>query len=91
VSNSKVTKEQALEWLENPVTIIFRGIAQEERAACAAGVGVDCFHPFQPERTQEIMCALNAAVDTWDQVLDSLDPESVEDAFDRAEEHSYEE
>ena len=36
MSNSKVTKEQALEWLENPVTIIFRGIAQEERAACAA-------------------------------------------------------
>ena len=81
----KITLEQTLEWLDNPVTQVFKETVQEERDATSQAIGVEVYHPYQPERTQEVLCSLNAAVDTWDQVLYALDPEGIRDAFEEDE------
>ena len=35
-------------------------------------VGADCYHPYEPQRTQEILANLNGAIDTWEIVVDLL-------------------
>ena len=64
-------QEQVQEWTENPVTVALRdhidSLIQELQAAKG-----DAYHPFQPERTQEILAGLNGAVDTWEIALEAL-------------------
>jgi len=73
----RVTKEQVIEWFDNPVTIAVKEAAEQERKELATVRSIDAFAPFEPQRTQEIMSALNAAVDTWDEVIEVLQSEDA--------------
>jgi hypothetical protein len=72
-----VTRKQVLEWVENPVTLAFKYQAELEWSANRNARGLDAFHPFQPERTQEIWAGLNGAIDAWEVVIAALDGEGI--------------
>ena len=65
-------KEQIAEWKDNPVTrkLLDLVVSQIKEIQVAKG---ECFHPFQPERTQEIMAGLNGCEDTWEIVQSLLE------------------
>lgn len=69
---NKVSRQQLIEWIENPVTIAFREYAKYERANTIAAKGMEAFCPFDPQRTQEILANLNGADDAWGVVYESL-------------------
>lgn len=73
--SNQVSKQQIIEWIENPVTIAFKHIAKYERDELMNNRGVDAYHPFEPQKTQEILAGLNGAVDTWDFVIEALEGE----------------
>jgi len=73
----QVTRKQVEEWVENPVTLAFKYVAEIERDEVLAARGLDAFHPFQAERTQEILAGLNGSVDAWDQVIAALEGEGL--------------
>lgn len=67
-------KDQILEWAENPVTIYFKSLVEKEiKYFEEAGRSTHVFHPFEPQKTQEILASVNAAVDTWEQVIQALE------------------
>ena len=78
----QLTKDQLIEWTENPVTIVFRRIAETMRDEAESAKGVDCFHPYEPQKTQEVLAGLNAVADTWDNVVKALSKEGIEEEFD---------
>jgi hypothetical protein len=59
-----VTKKQILEWRDNPVTVELKWIVLRE-IAIAKEAMQNAYHPFDPQRTQEIMAALNANEQDW--------------------------
>ena len=73
--SNQVSKQQIEEWIENPVTIAFRQIAEYERDQLISAKGVDAYHPYEPQKTQEILANLNGAVDTWEFVIEALEGE----------------
>ena len=63
-------KQQVKEWAESPIN---------EKLAFAIEdyireleIGLDCFHPFEPQKTQETLAGINGSVDTWRIVIDLL-------------------
>ena len=68
----QVSKQQIVEWIENPVTIAFREYAKYELENTIAAKGMDAFCPFEPQKTQEILANLNGAADAWRTIEDSL-------------------
>jgi hypothetical protein len=74
---SKVSRQQIEEWIENPVTLAFKATATYERDTTLAAKGLGAFHPFQPERTQEVLANLNGSVDAWDEVIAALEGEGL--------------
>lgn len=68
----RVSKQQVVEWIENPVTIAFKEFAEYTRDVTIASKGIDAFHPFQANRTQELIAGLNGEQTTWDIVVDAL-------------------
>ncbi len=73
----QVSKDQIRDWADNPVTLAFKKIASKERDETLAGRGVNAYHPFQPERTQEILAGLNGSMDTWELVIAALEGEGL--------------
>jgi hypothetical protein len=73
----ELTADQIREWAENPVTLVLKGIAEYERNSTYQAIGVDCYHVYEPQKTQEILANLNGAVDTWDIVIAALDGEGL--------------
>jgi hypothetical protein len=72
-----LTQDQIDEWAENPVTLAFKEIAEEERESTYQAIGVDCYHVYEPQKTQEVLANLNGAVDTWDLVIAALEGEGL--------------
>ncbi len=68
----QVSKQQIVEWIENPVTIAFRAYAKYERQTTIASKGLDAFCEFNPQRTHEILANLNGADDAWETIENSL-------------------
>ncbi len=66
-------KKQVIDWTENPITIQLKEHIKIELAQTVMAKGLDAFHPFQPERTQEILANLNGAQETWELMLDFLE------------------
>ena len=66
-------RKQIEEWTENPVTIYLKDKVKEEleilEAACRTS---NIYKPFEPEKTQELLATLNAAIDGWELVLEAL-------------------
>ena len=73
----EVTQEMIRDWTENPVTLYLREIAEEERDAMIGAIGIDAYHVYEPQKTQEILANLNGAVDTWDVVIEALEGEGI--------------
>ena len=78
----QITKAQAIEWCDNPVTIWFRKTAENHLEEAEACNGVDAFYPFEPQKTQEVIAGLNACADTWALVIAACTKETVEEEFD---------
>lgn len=74
---NKVLKSQILEWTENPVTVAFKAAVEQERDEMMMARGLECFTPFEPQKTQELMASLNGAYDTWCIVSDTLSGEGL--------------
>ncbi len=70
------------EWFESSVTKYF--VKQfEDRIKRLDDVGTtDVFHPFDPQKTQEILAGINAAIDVWEEVVEAL---SGEEWYDYSE------
>jgi hypothetical protein len=76
---NKVTRKQIEEWIENPVTLAFKYVAEMERDEFVAAKGLRAFCPFDAQRTQEILANLNGATDTWDEVIAALEGDGLMD------------
>ena len=72
---SPVTAEQVNEWIENPVTLAFLYQTKVERNEIVESKGLNSFHPFQPERTQEVLANLNGYADALDRQIAALEGE----------------
>ncbi len=73
----EVTKEQVLEWIENPVTLAFKAVAEFEISENIAAKGLRAYHPFEPEKTQEILAGLSGAEEAWVEVVEALEGEGI--------------
>lgn len=72
---SPVTAVQVNEWIENPVTLAFLYQTKVERNEIVESKGLNSFHPFQPERTQEVLANLNGYADALDRQIAALEGE----------------
>ena len=72
---SPVTTDQVNEWFENPVTLAFLYQTRVEREEITEIKGLNAFHPFQPERTQEVLANLNGYADALDRQIAALEGE----------------
>jgi hypothetical protein len=74
---NRVSRKQVLEWIENPVTIAFRQMAEIECEEASGMRGIKAYRAFDPHKTQELMASLNAYVETWEYVIDALKGEGL--------------
>ena len=74
---NRVSKQQIMEWIENPVTIAFRQMCEVERDESMGQRGWACYKPFDPSKTQELLASLNGYVDAWDYAIDALKGEGL--------------
>lgn len=65
-------KEKIAEWKDSLVTKTLLDYVTSEIKRTQDAMG-NCFHPFQAEKTQEIMAGLNGARDTWEQIQELLE------------------
>jgi len=84
---NKVSKSQAAEWVENPVTLAVVDHLRWELDTIVASKGLDAFHPFQADRTQEILSSLNGAAETIERCLDAFsDGDELMELFEEEDE-----
>ena len=69
----QVSDQQVLEWSESTINAELIRRVEEYKDFVQSARGVDAFHPFEPQRTQEVLCGLNAIVDTLDIVVELLE------------------
>ena len=81
---SPVTPEQVNEWIENPVTLAFLYQTKVEREEITEAKGLGAFHPFQPERTQEVLANLNGYADALDRQIAALEEGFLDDDDEEA-------
>ena len=81
----QVSRQQVEEWVENPVTIAFKALTEIERDDILNARGIDAFHPFDAQRTQEVLANLNGYADALDRQLAALEGEGLFDESDREE------
>jgi hypothetical protein len=78
----RINLSQALEWLENPVTVFVKQHIETRRQEAHESKS-DVYHPFKPKRTQEIHAGLNGVTDTFDELLlEIFEAEGLEGFFD---------
>lgn len=75
----KPSKNQIQEWTENPVTLYFKQIVDEERRFFQEGRSVDSYHAFEPHKTQEVLANLNGSVDSLSWVIRLVEGDLGED------------
>ena len=72
-------RKQIEEWTENTVTLYLKDKVKEEiellENACRTS---NVYKPFEPEKTQELLATLNAAIDGWELVIDALNGDMEE-------------
>jgi hypothetical protein len=69
---NQLSQEQVREWLESPVNeVLIKGI-QNYVDELRQAKGVEVFHPFEPQKTQEVLAGLNGAIDSWEDILEVL-------------------
>lgn len=75
----QVSKEQVLEWLENPVTLAFKYFAQLSIEEIEGSRGLDVYIKGDPQATQENMAQLNGEYVVWQDVIEALEGEGLEE------------
>ena len=78
-----VTRDQIVEWLDNPVTLVFKEFARQELEDTIISQGLDAYTAFDPHKTQELLAGLNGAKDVWEDVTEALNGEGL--AFEEEE------
>jgi len=64
--------KRLVEWAESPITTEILDLIRSHVKELREVSGVDCYSPFNPHKTQELMAGLNGSLDTWDIVQDLL-------------------
>ena len=84
------SNEQIQEWLESPVADYLRGLI--EKYIDDFEIGLDLYHPYEPEKTQESMAGMTGARGSWLDILDVLEGDFtlVEEIDERSEVESEE-
>ena len=78
-----VTREQIVEWLDNPVTLVLKEFARQELEDTIISQGLDAYTPFDAYKTQEILAGLNGVRNVWEDVVEALNGEGL--AFEEEE------
>lgn len=71
----RVSKKQVTEWFENPVTLAFLFQTKVEREEIVEAKGLNAFHPFDAQKTQEVLASLNGYADALDRQIAALEGE----------------
>lgn len=83
---TEIPMEQILEWCDSPVTKLLKSLALKEvEELQEVGRATDIFQPFEPQRTQEILAGRNAAIDTWEDVVEALEGRGLFDELSEDE------
>jgi hypothetical protein len=69
----QLSEQQVNEWKESQVTEALKAKIETYSGFVRSAEGIDAYHPFDPQRTQEILAGLNAIVDTLELVLEWLE------------------
>ena len=83
------TQEEIAEWSESLVTEYVLSIFERKRDLLEKVGSTDVYHPFDPQRTQEVLASRNAAIDTWEEAISALKGES--EFYEYSEDESYDE
>lgn len=70
---SRINKNQVSEWFENPVTLAFLYQTKIERDEIVEAKGLNAFHPFDSQKTQEVLAGLNGYADALDRQIAALE------------------
>ena len=68
-----VTKEQILEWIDNPVTLVVRKLSLWECNNTKWMPISDCWCPGEPQKTQEQLLENRIKLDEWTAFINVLD------------------
>ena len=72
-----VTRDQIVEWLDNPVTLVLKEFARQELDDTITAKGLDAYTPFDAQKTQEVLANLNGAKDVWEDIVEALNGEGL--------------
>ncbi len=72
-----ISDKQRIDWLDNPVTIDFRGKIEEAMGECMADRGIDSYFKGEPNKTQEALAQIVGALQAFDIVIEALGGEDV--------------
>ena len=61
-----------MEWKENPTTEAFRVVLLDYQRWLYQVQGIGAFQPFEPQKTQEILCGLANQTDLIDKIVEGL-------------------
>lgn len=64
----RVTKEQITEWTENPVTEFLLHCINERVDFLESKV-TDCYQPFEPQKTQELLAHKAGQEQAWSEII----------------------
>lgn len=59
-------QEQISEWTENPVTIEVLKLIKSQLKEIEGSLGLECYVPGEPQKTQELLANLNGCWDSWE-------------------------
>ncbi len=83
---TRVSPKQVREWFENPVTLAFLYQTKTERDDIVEAKGLNAFHPFDANKTQEVLASLNGYADALDRQIAALEGEGFMSEEDEDEE-----
>ena len=66
-------QERIAEWAQSPINRKLVGAIQDYIDELNQSKGLDAYHPYEPQRTQEILANLNGCIDTLELVISLLD------------------
>ena len=70
---NKITRENLLEWLENPVTEQLKELVDSYTEDLGAARGADCYAFGEPNRTQDALSQLVGEMTAWGHVAEALE------------------
>lgn len=69
----RITRDQLLEWIENPVTQHLKEVASSYTEDLREVRGPNIYVPYEPQKTQENCAQLVGQETAWNEVLEALE------------------